>query len=136
MGGWPMVKKPNSINVHVGKQVRLLRILLGMNQTALGAAIGLTFQQIQKYEDGTNRIAASRLYELAKVLGVSIGSFFEEIPPEFSEGQSADFPRSDADFPTKRETLQVVRYYNRIQDAAARRLTLDLIREIADQDEG
>ncbi len=131
-----MTAKPNPIDIHVGNHLRVRRTLRGMSQTELGAAVGITFQQIQKYEEGTNRIMASRLYELAKVLGASIDSFFERIPPEFSEGQSADSPLSDASFPTTRETLQVVRYYNRIQDAKTRRLMLDLIRQIADHYEG
>ena len=128
-----MAKKPHPIDVHVGKQVRLRRTLLGVSQTELGATIGLTFQQIQKYEDGSNRISASRLYELAKVFGVSLDSFFERIPPEFSEGQSADFPLSDTGFPTTRETLQIVRYYNRIQDPTARKLVYDLVQGLGKQ---
>ena len=131
-----MAAKPNPIDVHVGKQVRLRRLLLGMSQTELAAAVGLTFQQVQKYEQGTNRISAGRLYDLAKVLGVSIDSFFEGIQPQFSEGQSADFPLSDAGFPTTREILQVVRNYNRIQDAAARKLVYDLVQGLGKQDEG
>src|SRR5579864_1004335 len=70
---------PNPIDVHVGARVRLRRTLLGMSQEKLGQAIGLTFQQVQKYERGTNRIGASRLHELAQVLDVSVAFFFEDL---------------------------------------------------------
>ena len=72
---------PHPVDVHVGTRVRLRRTLLGMSQEKLGEAIGLTFQQVQKYERGTNRIGASRLYELSRVLDVPVGFFFEEIDP-------------------------------------------------------
>src|SRR3546814_20113266 len=70
---------PNPVDVHVGSRVRLRRTLLGMSQEKLGEAIGLTFQQVQKYERGTNRIGASRLFDLSKVLDVPVGFFFEEL---------------------------------------------------------
>ncbi len=70
------------VDVHVGARVRQRRTLLGMNQTKLGQAIGLTFQQVQKYERGTNRISASRLFELSQVLDVPIQYFFDDMPPE------------------------------------------------------
>src|SRR5256885_4646469 len=70
--------KPNPVDVHVGARVRLRRTLLGMSQEKLGDAIGLTFQQVQKYERGANRIGASRLYDLSRVLDVPVSYFFEE----------------------------------------------------------
>jgi transcriptional regulator with XRE-family HTH domain len=74
--------KPNPIDVHVGSRVRLRRTLLGMSQEKLGEAIGLTFQQVQKYERGANRIGSSRLFDLARVLDVPVAYFFEEMTPE------------------------------------------------------
>src|SRR5215470_6564813 len=73
--------KPNPIDIHVGSRVRLRRTLLGMSQERLGEAIGLTFQQVQKYERGANRVGASRLYDLSRVLDVSVSYFFDEIAP-------------------------------------------------------
>src|SRR5581483_4327424 len=77
---------PNPIDVHVGARVRLRRTALGMSQEKLGDAIGLTFQQVQKYERGTNRIGASRLYELSRVLEVPVSFFFEELDHEVIAG--------------------------------------------------
>ena len=82
-------RKPNSVDVHVGRRVRLRRTLLGMTQTSLGEAIGLTFQQVQKYERGTNRISSSRLYELSRVLDVPVEFFFEEMPPAVAASSPA-----------------------------------------------
>ncbi|RPI31359.1 MAG: XRE family transcriptional regulator, partial [Hyphomicrobiaceae bacterium] len=73
-------RRPNPIDVHVGSRVRFRRMLLGMSQEKLGEKLGLTFQQIQKYEKGINRIGASRLFDLAQVLGVSVQFFYEEAP--------------------------------------------------------
>ncbi len=75
---------PHPIDVHVGARVRQRRVLLGMNQTKLGDALGLTFQQVQKYESGRNRISASKLFKLSQVLEVSIEYFFDDMPPEVS----------------------------------------------------
>src|SRR6185369_2529188 len=75
-GGRPKIDTPSPVDVHVGSRVRLRRTLLGMSQEKLGTAIGLTFQQIQKYERGSNRIGSSRLYEFAKVLDVPVSYFF------------------------------------------------------------
>src|ERR1041385_4815801 len=71
---------PNPVDVHVGQRVRMRRVLLGMSQEKLGAALGLTFQQIQKYERGANRIGSGRLYQLAKVLDVPLSYFYDELP--------------------------------------------------------
>src|SRR3982074_632911 len=70
--------KPNPVDVHVGSRVRLRRTLLGMSQEKLGEAIGLTFQQVQKYERGAHRTGASRLHELSRVLDVPVGFFFDD----------------------------------------------------------
>ena len=104
---------PLPIDVHVGRRVRLRRTLLGLNQTQLGEGLGLTFQQIQKYERGTNRISASKLYQLTRILDVPMLYFFDGL----DEGGKAS--QSD-DILLKRETLELVRAYFRIGDPAAR----------------
>ena len=82
-----MVKKnPNPIDVHVGSRVRMRRMLVGLSQEKLGERLGLTFQQVQKYEKGSNRVSASRLYQMAQILGVPVQFFFEELP-EQAKGQ-------------------------------------------------
>src|SRR5258708_23125221 len=117
--------KPNPVDVHVGARVRLRRTLLGMSQEKLGEALGLTFQQVQKYERGTNRIGASRLFDLSRVLEVPVSFFFDDMAPEvaerspgridggLAEERPADF---EADPMAKRETLELARAYYRILD--------------------
>ena len=104
---------PEPVDVHVGSRVRLRRTLLGMSQTDIADALGLTFQQVQKYEKGTNRISASRLYQLSLIFGVPVESFFEEIE---EEGSSS----SPDDVMLKRETLELVRAYYRIRNPEVR----------------
>ncbi len=111
------------------------RTLLGMTQTDLGDALDLTFQQVQKYERGTNRISASRLYDLCRVLDVSIEYFFEDMPPEVAAGSLATkgrgkakkLPSIELDPMVKRETLQFVRAYYKIEGADVRRQVRELI---------
>src|SRR3954463_10029808 len=88
-GGRPKPGKPNPIDVHVGSRVRLRRTLLGMSQEKLGEAIGLTFQQVQKYERGANRIGASRLFDLSRVLDVPVSFFFDDMPQDQDAHTSA-----------------------------------------------
>ena len=110
------------IDVQVGARVRQRRTLLGMSQTHLDKAVGLTFQQVQKYENGANRISASRLYEFAKVLDVPVAFFFEAMPKEATKpsAKAAPPPKTKDDL-TKRETLELVRAYYRIPRAATRK---------------
>ena len=123
------VRRPSPVDVHVGERVRLRRKLLGMTQTDLGDAIGLTFQQIQKYERGANRIGASRLLALAQALDVSIDYFFEDVPPEIAaisrapkrRGKAKKLPSYAPDIMVKRETLEFVRAYYEIEDADVRK---------------
>ena len=133
--------KPNPIDVHVGSRVRLRRTLLGMSQEKLGDAIGLTFQQVQKYERGINRVGASRLYDLSRVLDVPISFFFDDMPDSVSgavAGHSGrrgaglgDLPDSVAeDTMSRRETLELVRAYYRITDSAVRKRVFDLIKSL------
>ncbi len=104
---------PHPMDVHVGRRVRLRRTLLGMNQTQLGEKLGITFQQIQKYERGSNRISASRLYQTARILDVPVSFFFDGL----DKGANVWSPD---DIWLKRETLELVRAYYRIGDPAAR----------------
>lgn len=134
--------RASPIDAHVGARVRLRRTLLGMSQEKLGDALGLTFQQVQKYERGVNRIGASRLFDLARVLDVPIGFFFDDLPPEmggnvavrsrpalygFAETQDG----FDDENTNKRETLELVRAYYRITDPAVRKRVFDLIKSLA-----
>lgn len=130
--------KPNPIDVHVGMRVRLRRTLLGMSQEKLGDALGLTFQQVQKYERGANRIGASRLYDLSRVLDVPVSFFFDDIKAETAEaveaeGGGRDLPNGgyEPDPMMRRETLELVRAYYRIPDAQIRRRLFDLTKAIA-----
>ena len=136
--------KPNPIDVHVGSRVRLRRTLLGMSQEKLGEAIGLTFQQVQKYERGANRIGASRLYDLSRVLDVPVSFFFDDIKPETeaARGEGAGeavetMPgRNEPDPMMRRETLELVRAYYRIPDPQIRRRLFDLTKAIANASAG
>ncbi len=128
---------PHPVDVHVGARVRLRRTLLGMSQTALGEAIGLTFQQVQKYERGANRIGSSRLFDLARVLDVPIGFFFEDMPPVVaasspSQGRrkAKEPPRYELDPMAKRETLELVRAYYKISDSQVRKHLFQMVKAI------
>src|ERR1700674_834931 len=99
-----------SVDAHVGSRIRLRRMNLGMSQGRLGEAIGLTFQQVQKYERGVNRVGASKLYSLSQTLGVSVSFFFENMPPAIApKGVSTTAVGSDV--PATRETHELVRAY-------------------------
>lgn len=127
--------RPNPIDVHVGSRLRLRRTLLGMSQEKLGEAINLTFQQVQKYERGTNRIGASRLFELAQVLDVPVAYFYEEFTPS-AEAEGAPNAGSEGgrgDPMLKRETLELVRAYYRIPDTNIRRRLLDLVKVLGEE---
>jgi transcriptional regulator with XRE-family HTH domain len=129
--------RPSPIDVHVGSRIRLRRTLMGMSQERLGEALGLTFQQVQKYERGVNRVGASRLYDLSRVLDVPISFFFDDMPDRsggggegsggFAERQEA-FGGLPEDPLSKRETLELVRAYYRIADPAQRKRVFDLIK--------
>lgn len=129
--------RPSPIDVHVGGRVRLRRTLLGMSQEKLGEALGLTFQQVQKYERGVNRIGASRLFDISRVLDVPIGFFFDDMPPEMGGSQGArrfGFQEQQEGFEDdtlhRRETLELVRAYYRITDASVRKRVFDLIKSL------
>jgi len=136
--------KPNPIDVHVGARVRLRRTLLGMSQERLGEAIGLTFQQVQKYERGANRIGASRLFDLSRVLDVPVSFFFDDMSEDISQqsprmmiaGLAEEIPIPfEADPMTKRETLELVRAYYRITDPQVRKRVFELAKALANASE-
>jgi transcriptional regulator with XRE-family HTH domain len=130
-------RKPNPIDAHVGTRVRLRRMLLGMSQEKLGEHLGLTFQQVQKYEKGVNRIGASRLFDLARVLGVPIQFFYDEAPSEISDAlPQAGFAERPAEsyvveFLSTREGLELNKAFVKIADPKVRRSVVDLVRSLS-----
>jgi transcriptional regulator with XRE-family HTH domain len=115
---------PHPIDQHVGARVRLRRTLLGMSQERLGAALGVTFQQVQKYERGTNRISSSRLWQLSKVLDVPVSFFFDDARMDDTQlglASEEEAPLPD-DITQRRETLELVRYYYRIPERTRTRV--------------
>ena len=134
--------KPHPVDVHVGARARQRRTLLGMSQTDLGDALGLTFRQIQKYERGPNRISASRLYDLARVFDVPIEYFFEDMSPEIAVGAPAPKRRGKAkklssqalDPMAKQETLELVRAYYEIGDVDVRKHLREMVRVLGPAD--
>lgn len=136
---------PDPVDIHVGVRLRLRRKLLGLSQEQLGRASGLTFQQIQKYERGTNRIGASRLFAFAKILGVSVSYFFDEakaskplratLAPGFSEEEQGTLegaPRDTNELIHRKETLDLIRAYYRIKAHETRRKVLALIKSMSE----
>jgi len=129
-----MKKNPDPIDRHVGGRVRMRRILVGMSQEKLGEALGLTFQQVQKYEKGSNRIGASRLQQIAVTLAVSPAFFFEgQAPNEAGAGGEADAQASQiVAFLASADGLSLNRAFARIRDPRLRRRIIDLVAAIAD----
>jgi transcriptional regulator with XRE-family HTH domain len=129
-------KSPNPIDIHVGGRVRLRRMLIGMSQEKLGEHLGLTFQQVQKYEKGANRIGASRLYKIAEVLGVTVQYFYEDMP-EIMDGDGENGFGEDEqqpfvmDFVNSPEGLQLNLAFQKISDSATRKRIVDLVRTLA-----
>jgi transcriptional regulator with XRE-family HTH domain len=129
--------RPSPIDVHVGGRVRLRRTLLGMSQEKLGEALGLTFQQVQKYEKGTNRVGASRLQQISEVLQVPVSFLFDGGPSGIvlSEGSAESAsPAYIADFLATSEGLALTRAFTRIPDSKLRRSIVDLVEQIADRE--
>ena len=131
-------KVPNPIDVHVGSRVRLRRMLVGMSQEKLGDMLGLTFQQVQKYEMGANRIGASRLYQISQILGVPVQFFFDDMPggndgngPGFSEGDGAPYVM---DFVSSSEGLQLNRAFSKIEKPEVRKKLLELVKSLSLKD--
>jgi transcriptional regulator with XRE-family HTH domain len=129
-------KAPNPIDKHVGSRVRLRRMMLNMSQTKLGDELGLTFQQVQKYEKGKNRISASKLLQSAHILQVPVTYFFEDAPgiPGAPQAKAtAPSPAYVTDFLATRDGLALIKAFMRIKDAKLRRRAVNLVEEIADQ---
>ena len=130
-----MVSKPNPVDIHVGSRVRFRRTLLGMSQEKLGVAVGLTFQQIQKYERGANRIGSSRLFQFAQVLDVPVSFFFDDMPEKSLKSQRGASLNYSENFPqeqfARRETLELVRAYYKIQNPVVRKRILELTKAVA-----
>ncbi len=140
---------PNEIDVHVGKRLRVRRSLLGFSQEKLANLIGLTFQQVQKYERGTNRVSAGRLYEISRILDVPVSYFFEQIAPSAKLTDQTSYGMSDndqegfeqnapqqsddtfKDIMTNKETLDLVRIYYSIEDPEARKDIMKFIKSMA-----
>ena len=131
-------KKPNPIDIHVGSRVRLRRNMLGMSQEKLGENLGITFQQIQKYEKGTNRVGASRLQAIASILSVPVAFFFEDAPgqePVAGRGFAEDASMAFAvEFCGSPEGLQLNRAFVKIADAKVRRRIIDLVKSLSTDD--
>ena len=133
-------RQANMIDEHVGTRVRLRRMLLGMSQEKLGESLGLTFQQVQKYEKGVNRIGASRLFDLAQVLGVPVQFFYDELSSAAADsGYATGFSERPAEtyvvnFLGSREGLELNKAFVRITDPKVRRSVIDLVRSLAGPD--
>ncbi len=129
---------PNPIDIHVGSRLRLRRTLLGMSQENLGEALGVAFQQVQKYERGTTRISPSRLYDLSRVLDVPIGFFFDDMSEETvarSPARMRGAPKEAVELKphplAKRKTLELVRAYHKIDDSDIRKRLVEMTKALA-----
>jgi len=131
-------KAPNPIDKHVGSRVRMRRMMLSMSQEKLGDALGLTFQQVQKYEKGTNRIGASRLQQISTILQVPVAFFFEGAPDlggaKASGGKDAPSATYVSDFLATSDGLALTKAFMRIGDPKLRRRIVDLVEQIAGED--
>jgi transcriptional regulator with XRE-family HTH domain len=129
-------KAPNPIDKHVGSRVRMRRMMLGMSQEKLGDALGLTFQQVQKYEKGTNRIGASRLQQIAHFLQVPVSFFFEGGPDLAGPAGTMEAPSPSyvSDFLATSEGLALTKAFMQIKDPKLRRRIVDLVSQIAGED--
>ncbi len=136
-------RRPNPMDAHVGTRVRMRRMLLGLSQEKLGEMLGLTFQQVQKYEKGVNRIGASRLFDLSHVLGVPIQYFYDEAPAAMTEQIMAAGGFADrgsepyvADVMSSRDGVELNKAFSRIADPRVRRAVVELVRSLAGEPEG
>jgi transcriptional regulator with XRE-family HTH domain len=131
-----ITKAPNPIDKHVGSRVRMRRMMMGLSQEKLGGSIGLTFQQVQKYEKGTNRIGASRLQEISRTLQVPVSFFFEGAPlpvGEFDANGHVPSPSYVSDFLATSDGLALTKAFMEIKDSRLRRRIVDLVEGIVDR---
>jgi len=130
-------KQPNAFDVHIGKRIRTARVLIGMSQERLGALLGVTFQQVQKYERGVNRIGAGRLYDVAAILSVPVGFFYQDL-----EHDAVPAPRPPSEPPAVKrflaspEGMELALSFQRIKDSKVRRRILHLMRSLAAEPDG
>jgi transcriptional regulator with XRE-family HTH domain len=127
-------RDPNFVDRHVGNRVRMRRLLVGMSQEKLGELLGITFQQVQKYEKGSNRVSASRLYQISRVLGVPVQYFYDELkeddsPSGFAESEGADAIAGALQSP---DGVQIARIFSETTDPDKRKLILNTVKLLAD----
>jgi transcriptional regulator with XRE-family HTH domain len=120
---------PDPVDVHVGVRIRTRRLLLGMNQETLASALGLTFQQVQKYEGGANRVSASRLAEMAEVLGVSVAYFFDDL--ELAGETATPDEQEIREIMQRPEAIELIRWYYAIADSEVREQFLEMVKTVA-----
>lgn len=135
-------RRSNPIDAHVGSRVRMRRMLLGLSQEKLGELLGLTFQQVQKYEKGANRIGASRLFDLSHVLGVPVQFFYDEAPAAITDAHTAATGMAErasepyvADVLSSRDSIELNKAFARISDARVRRAVVELVKSLAGEAE-
>ena len=133
---------PNDIDIHVGQRVKVRRSILGLSQEKLADALGITFQQVQKYERGTNRISASRLFDLMKILNVEPNYFFEQIGSDknlsalalgLSDNEQEGFVHNGEDIMESKETINLLKAYYSVPDEEARKGMMELVKSMAKQ---
>lgn len=132
-GAMATKKQPNPIDIHVGSRVRLRRMMVGMSQEKLGEQLGITFQQIQKYEKGTNRVGASRLQAMAQALDVPVSFFFPDAAPQQAGGMAEENSAFMMDFMSTSEGLELSRHFMRVRDPKTRRKIIELVKAISSE---
>lgn len=131
------MSSPHPVDTHVGKRLRLRRTLLGLSQEAVGSAIGVTFQQVQKYERGINRMGASRLYDFSKLLNIPVSYFFEGFQgaegQKTATGMAEESSEFEHDISTSREMMELTRAFNTIKDPQVRKRVLELVKSLTEK---
>lgn len=128
---------PHPVDTHVGQRVRMRRSLVGMSQEKMAESLGITFQQVQKYERGTNRVSASKLYLISKILSVPVAYFFDNFEnkgtsPAYGFADNAQEALDETDIMTSKETLDLLRVYYSIKDQDARKKLASMIKSVAE----
>ena len=133
------IKKPNPVDVHVGGRIRMRRNMLGMSQEKLGESLGITFQQVQKYEKGTNRVGASRLQDISSILNTPVAFFFEDAPtkePSVPRGLAEEAPNALAmEFCSTAEGLALNRAFIKIANPKTRKRIIDLVKTLGEEED-